>query len=93
MTKPITTMAQTAKERTNVEAASINFTVGRFVVYGRPGYWRIIDDSIPAGEKAGGFVKDKVIKSLLNNAYKQMPSDYELRMAFLHVDNISYIVN
>jgi len=65
------TMQQTARLRGKTESASVCWTamVPGYTVYGRPGYWRIVDNSVPVGTKAGGFVKSPSVKTLLDERY------------------------
>lgn len=70
------TMRQTARLRARQERQSVTWDYGKaedgtpvYTVYGRPGYWRVVDNRIPVGTKAGGFVKSVVVKAMLNDRY------------------------
>lgn len=67
-----TTMAQTARMRGRDEAGSVcwNSLVAGFSICGRPGYWRMFDNAVPVGQKAGGFVKDVAVKEALTALYR-----------------------
>lgn len=66
-----TTMTQTARLRARDEKDSVAWVnlVPGYTVYGRPGYWRMVDTSVPVGQKAGGFVKSPAIKFHLDALY------------------------
>lgn len=65
-------MAQTARKRGKEERGSVcwNSLVPGYSICGRPGYWRIFDDTVPVGQKAGGFVKNVDVKRLLDSLYR-----------------------
>lgn len=72
------TMTQTAQLRARDERDSVCWKglVAGYTIYGRPGYWRIVDTRISVGNKAGGFLKPNKkskkaasVKSLLNRLY------------------------
>lgn len=71
LTSNPSSMAQTAVLRARSERGSVcwQMLVAGYTVYGRPGYWRMVDNSIPVGEKAGGFVKSANVKTTLTALY------------------------
>lgn len=70
VTQP-TTMAQTAQLRARDERGSVcwQMVVPGYTIYGRPRYWRMVCDTIPVGQKAGGFVKSPAVKDALDDLY------------------------